>query len=170
MLDKFKEDIKKIESSKEFKDIKKTCKNLMLADGLILLEKENYNLGDYGDWQVDYFEPDSGCMFSFTFEDKKIDVKKTTEIVKTDESVHKLNLDKLKISFEAILEKTERIREKGYSNEKPYKIILVIQNRKKQDIWNVTYLTASFKTLNLKISAETGDLIEESLKPLISFG
>ncbi|MBS3167416.1 hypothetical protein J4403_04400 [Candidatus Woesearchaeota archaeon] len=170
MLEKFKEDVKKIESSKEFKDLKKTCKNLILADGFILLEKQNYDSGDYGDWQIDFFDKDSGCMFSFTFEDKKINVKKTTEIVKADEEVHKVNIKNLKISFEAILEKVERIREKNYSNERPYKIIIIIQNRKKQDIWNITYLTANFKTLNLKISAETGDLIEESLKPLISFG
>ena len=46
------------------------------------------------------------------------------------------------------------------------KIIAIIQNLDKEQIWNVTFLTQSFKTLNLKIKSDNGEIIEKKLDSL----
>ena len=37
------------------------------------------------------------------------------------------------------------------------------------NIWNITYVTHSFKTLNIKINAENGKILHHSLDSLMDF-
>ncbi len=37
------------------------------------------------------------------------------------------------------------------------------------DIWNITYVTEAFNTLNMKIDAENGRVLEHNLASVFSF-
>ena len=50
------------------------------------------------------------------------------------------------------------------------KIIMLIQNHNKLgNIWNITYVTESFKTLNIKIDAASGKIVRDELIELFQF-
>ena len=54
-----------------------------------------------------------------------------------------------------------------YKGNVPLKTIVVLQKLEGLLTWNITILRADFKTLNVKINAETGEVISHSLKGLI---
>lgn len=52
--------------------------------------------------------------------------------------------------------------------EIPSKKIFILQ-QKESPIWNITYLTQSLNILNMKINAETGQIIEEKIESAMNF-
>jgi uncharacterized protein YpmB len=52
--------------------------------------------------------------------------------------------------------------------EIPTKKIFILQ-QKESPIWNITYLTQSLNILNMKINAETGQIIEEKIESAMNF-
>ena len=147
----FREVLKKIESSKEFKEYKKQNKDSFLADIFtIIKEKENF------DWQLDYYSKSRDKITSFVIQDKEI-VKKEAEIFRKDDSeIIKLNLNNVKIPVEKALGDINK-----KTKEKPNEIIIALQVINKRETWNITYLTTSFRTLNTKIDAKSGKILSQ---------
>mgnify|MGYP006434371207 CR=1 FL=1 len=52
--------------------------------------------------------------------------------------------------------------------EIPSKKIFILQ-QKESPIWNITYLTQSLIILNMKINAETGQIMEEKIESAMNF-
>ena len=48
------------------------------------------------------------------------------------------------------------------------KEVVILQNLDVGQVWNITYITKSFQTLNIKIDAETGDVLEDKLHQIFS--
>jgi len=85
-------------------------------------------------------------------------------------SVNEINLDKIKLPLKEILEKVETFRKKTYPKELQEKIIVILQNLDDfGDIWNITYITKAFNTLNIKISAENGKVLQHKLSSIFDF-
>ncbi|MEA3514373.1 MAG: hypothetical protein U9R34_02775, partial [Nanoarchaeota archaeon] len=61
-------------------------------------------------------------------------------------------------------------REKKYKNELPSRKIFILQNIDIGQIWNVTIVTLTFNTLNLKIDSNTGEVIQHHLTSLMQMG
>lgn len=103
-------------------------------------------------------------------------MKKKVRILNTDSKVFKkeglkvdkLNLDEIKITLKEALDIVSNLKNEKYKNEKPNKIIVILQKIKKP-LWNITYLTAAFNILNVKIDAKSGRIIEEKIMPALSF-
>lgn len=154
----FKEIIKKIESSKEFKEYKKQNQDSFLADIFtIIKEKEDF------DWQLDYYSKSKDKITSFVIKNKEI-IEREEEIFRKDNSeIIKLNLNNVKIPVEKALEEINK-----KTKEKPNEIIIVLQVINKKETWNITYLTTSFRTLNAKIDAKSGKIISQEEASLFS--
>lgn len=147
----FREVLKKIESSKEFKEYKKQNQDSFLADIFtIIKEKENF------DWQLDYYSKSKDKIISFVIQNKEI-LEREAEIFRKDNSeIIKLNLNNVKIPVEKALEEINK-----KTKEKPNEIIIALQVINKKETWNITYLTTSFRTLNTKIDAKSGKIISQ---------
>ncbi len=156
------ESLNKLHSSKEFKDYEEQNNNSYLCACFLIFGPE-----EQGTWQLDYYNKEKHEITSFILSEK-IEVKTSEEIFqKEKKDVEELDLKKLKISFEKVLEITEKLRKEKYKHETPTKTIVILQNAK--PLWNITYLTASFKILNVKINAITGEIIEERLESVMGF-
>jgi len=52
----------------------------------------------------------------------------------------------------------------------PVKIIAILQNLENLgNVWNLTFVIAAFNTLNMKINAENGKIVEHKLSSILSF-
>ena len=67
--------------------------------------------------------------------------------------VAKIFLDKIKTTYKGAF---------------PLKLLCILQKLDVGFVWNFTLLRGDFKTLNIKIDAQTGEILEESLAGLIS--
>lgn len=119
---------------------------------------------------VGYYNNDD-TITSFEVNGDDIVLKSCEEIFKKDDSVVKqLDMDKVGLDFEQIKSIAEEFREKNYKNELPTKKIFILQNIDVGQVWNITIVTLSFNTLNLKIDANTGEIIHHHLASLMSMG
>ena len=157
-----KELLTKLNSSDEFKKYKEKNKDSYLCACFLIYDNQDEMI-----WQLDYYNKKKHEVTSFLMSDK-IEVKTSKQIFQKEKKrIEKLDINSIKIGFEKALGIIEDIKKKKYSNENPTKTIVILQNSK--PVWNITYLTASFNILNVKISAITGEIISEKLDSVISF-
>ena len=125
--------------------------------------------GETPGWQVDFYNPTNDTISSFIADDDVEMVGKDSKIFKeSNVKISKLDVKKVKIGVHEALNKVSLIKNEKYPNEVPTKKIVILQNVK-GIMWNLSFMTTSFNILNVKINAESGNVIEESLKSLMSF-
>jgi hypothetical protein len=158
----FKEAVSKLEESKEFKDWKKECDDSYLAHGFI-------SFGDNSHWQIGYYNKKTDKITSFIM-GPEIVVNAEENIFKEGhDEVKALELDKIKINIDQALKAAEELQQKEYTNDSVMKKIMIIQNIEQGQVWNVTFVTSTFKTLNIRVNAETGKIVEHKSNSIMDF-
>jgi len=158
-----KQALDKLKQSKEFKDMNK---DIFFSYALIMQENNQT-----GKWQLGFYNKSTDKMITFVVDTKEIKTEKEEEIFKKPETqVIEVNLKKAKIAYIEILKKAEEFQKKEYPKELVSKTIAILQNLEEfGTIWNITYVTLTFNTLNMKINPENGKIINHKLESLMSF-
>ena len=159
----FKECLDRLNNSKEFKNWKKENKDSFLSYGFAVIPKHEY-------WKIGFYQPDKDTLTSFIVKDK-IRIEGEEKAFKKEQTkIKELEINKIKTNYKEILKIAEKLQKEKYRNENPKQIMIIIQNLAKQGtIWNITYGTETISTLNIKISAETGKVLEHKLVRLFEF-
>jgi len=154
--------LKKLKQSKQYKDMNK---DIYFSYALIMMENNKA-----GPWQLGYYHKSTDKMITFIVEDE-IKMEKEEEIFKKPEmKVKPLDIEKAKIPYEEILKIAQKFQKEKYPQELSSKTIAIFQNLDQYgNIWNITYVTHSFKTLNMKINPENGKIIDNNLQSLMDF-
>lgn len=153
MIKEIKELLQELEESKIFKNFKE--KNQLAYNSSISKIQDVL--------QIDYYDPNTDKITSFTKKNNEI-ISQESEVFRKEKiKIPELKLDKIKITLKAI----EDIIAMKYQ-EIPTKKIFILQ-QKESPIWNITYLTQSLNILNMKMNAETGQIIEEKIESAMNF-
>ena len=89
---------------------------------------------------------------------------------KPDTEVKPIEIEKAKLLFEKILKKAEEFQKKKYPKELVSKTIAILQNLEQfGTVWNITFVMHSFRTLNMKINPESGEILHHNLESLMDF-
>ncbi len=157
--------LKRLEEHKDFKEWKSKHKESFLAHVFKMLDDANRD-----DWQIGYYNKDD-TITSFIMTPDKIVIAETDNIFKKPGvKIKKLDKEKIKIDITEALQTAEKIQVTEYKNETPSKIITILQTLDKLgQVYNITYVTKSFKTLNLKIDSSTGKVLNKNLKSIMDF-
>ncbi len=155
--------IKKLEASKEFKEWRKEHKDNYLVHVFKLLDKANEN-----EWQIGYYNKKNDRITTFVT-NGKISINPESEIFKDAELIMPLELEKVSLSYEQIAKAAEEFQEQKYQKEKPLKVIMILQHIKTGHVWNITYVTQTYKTLNMKIDSSTGEVQSHNLASIFEF-
>lgn len=162
----FKEALKKLESSGEFKEWRKKNKDDYLVHGFATLvgyDDEPFN------WQIGYYNKKTDKVTPFDVSNE-ISVGQPAEAFKKTESIPELEIEKVKLSLEDALKIAREKQEKDYKQEFPMKIFVVIQDYSKfKNIWNITLVTAKFNTLNIKVDSSTGKIKADKVTSFMDF-
>lgn len=120
--------------------------------------------------QLGYFDPDAQLMISFFVEgDTLIDHKETDDFVRTKDPILPLELPSLKILPDAALALAKKCQQEKYPNSLPIKTFVIIQHLALGQIYNITFVTRAFTTLNIRLSTSTGKVLESSLQSLVHY-
>jgi hypothetical protein len=92
-----------------------------------------------------------------------------SEVFKDKKRIDKLDMKKVKIDKKDVLEKIETLRSTQYPKELIDSDIMILQNFMGKTMYNTTYFTKAFKTLNIKVDATTGEIISHDIATLVSF-
>lgn len=123
------------------------------------------------EWQMGYYDKKKNKVITFIVQEKEITINPEEDIFKKpDMQVKEIDLDKVKLKLNDILANAEKLQKEKYSKELISKKIIILQNLEDfGNIWNITFLTQSFSTLNIKIKTDDGKIIEHKLAPLFGF-
>lgn len=162
-----KEEIGLLQKSKEFIGWRKKNKSHYLSYALFITGEDNDKL------QVGYYDKnkDKVTTFDILCKDKRelIKIEPEENVFKKPEAkVEELKMEEVKIDVNDVLQISDRLQKEKYPGEVPVKIVIILQKLDPYgQIYNVTYVTKCFKTLNMKIDSETGDIVEDDLVSLI---
>ena len=157
--------LKLLEESKDYKDWHKKNKNTYFSYAFKIPQE----MPD--EWQLGFYDKKKDKITTFVVNGSSISIRAEEEVFKKEEAeVNEINLEKVKLAFEAALSKASQFQQKNYPNDKSIKTIAILQNITSYgDIWNITYITESFNTLNMKIDASNGKIIEYNISSVMSF-
>ncbi len=157
MLNKLRDSLEKIKESEDYKEWKNKHKDAYFCSAFL----------DKNEWRIDFYDPDSDKMSTFRFEDKVV-FEEDSVFRKNKDKINELNLEKIKIDLKRVESIIEKLIEEKYKGEKVNKRIVILQHLDKQ-MWNIIYVMNSFNVLNVKIDAESGEIIHENIAPILSF-
>jgi len=160
----FKEALKTLEKSKEFSAWKKKNPEAYLSYGFFSVEDKE------SDWKIGYYHKKRERMTSFNV-GEKITIEPEDDILKKEaaDDVEKLELDEINLDLAEAVTIANETQKEEFATENPMKIIAILQKIEQGQVWNVTFLTQTFNTLNFKIKSDSGKIVEKKLQPLFQF-
>ncbi|MBU90431.1 hypothetical protein CMO94_02715 [Candidatus Woesearchaeota archaeon] len=161
-----KQALKRLKESKEFKDLSNKNKDIYFSYALIMFDGN-----EDSQWQLGFYHKSTDKMITFIVDKDEIKMEKEEEIFKKPGiEVKKLDIEKAKIPYDEILKKAEDFQKKKYPKELVSKTIAILQNLEEYGhIWNITFVTHTFNTLNMKINPENGEIVHHNLQSLMDF-
>lgn len=161
----FKEALDLLKNSKEYKNWQKDNADCYLSYAFYVVDKDDTN------WKIGFYHKNEDKITSFDIGEEKIKIEPQEEIFKKEEkSVEELNLDDVKLDLAEAVALANNLQKEEYSTENPIKIIAILQNLGNMQVWNLTFLTQNFNTLNFKIKSDTGRVLEKKLVSLMQMG
>lgn len=152
-----------LKENPQFKEWEKENKDAFLSYAM-------FQLNPPVDWVFGFYVKHKKKFYSF-FTDKNTIINMMEDVPQTEDAViNELDTSKIKVDVENILDSCTRVQKEFYSKELPAKTIIVLQNYGDLgSIYNVTVLTSSFKTLNIKLDPTSGKVISHDLVELFRF-
>jgi len=160
----FHEVLAKLTNHTIFKDWNKGHKESFLAHGFMMLDEENKDI-----WQIGFYNPESSKMTTFIV-GKTIEHTAEQEVLESGAPIEKLPVEEVKVLPEKALALAKDLLKKEFAKEIPIKEFFIIQHIDKQTMFNITYFTQSFKTVNIKIDARSGEVVSKNIQALMDFG
>ena len=160
----FKTSLKKLKNSSEFKKWISKNKESYLTYAFTMIENS-----EKSEWQIGYYNKKLDKVAVFTINDN-IKINPEQDIFKKPgTAVKKINLKDVKFSLDKVLKKAHSIKNKKYPKELIKKTIAILQSIELGQLWNITFITSSLNTINIKIDAKTGKIIKHELVSLFQF-
>lgn len=153
--------LKKVESSKEFKDYKKDHKNAYLCS-IFMTESQT---------QLSFYSKKTKLVTSFKIKNNKVLLIGKDEKIfqKEKKDLEELHLDKIKVDSTKAEELVNNLLKEKYPDETPKKEIIILQIINSKVVWNITKITSTFNIINIKIDASSGDILEDKMESVLNF-
>lgn len=124
---------------------------------------------DMTDIQIGYYDKATDAVTTFDISSSKVSLMPPQEAFKKGQHISALSFDKVKVSMSEGYGFALELQKKEHSADKPNKVILLLQEHKKIPIYNVTFITAAFNVLNIKVSAVNGSIVEAKKESLMAW-
>ncbi len=120
-------------------------------------------------FQVGCYDANKQKMTTFVVQDDRIDRIDDQEVLLKDGTILPLDIEQCTIIPAAAKKIFSDTAKKEFPKEIQKNFFMILQQTPEEPIYNMTALTISFKTLNVKISAADGTIKKFSCESLISF-
>ncbi len=156
----FLKEIKDLEQTTEFKEWK-DANNAYYLTHVFFMTAAPVEIG--------YYNPESDQIVTF---EKKETIHRSDpqEAFKEKRKILPLIVSKIKVSYEEALEIASKHKSEKYPKEEINKTIAILQNLQIGQVYNITQVTTTFKTVNMKINTESGELIASEIQSILNLG
>ena len=157
--------LKKLEQSQDFRKWHSQHKDTYFSYAF-KIQQEMPN-----EWQLGFFDRKKDKITTFVMGDGHISIRGEEDIFKKEDAeVNKIEINRVKLTFENAISKANEFQKKNFPKDDSIKTIAILQNIEKfGNVWNITYITGAFNTLNMKIDASSGKILEHDISSIFSF-
>ncbi|MBW2994793.1 PepSY domain-containing protein [Candidatus Woesearchaeota archaeon] len=121
-------------------------------------------------WQVGFYKKDTKEIESFSA-GNEVEIADKSQAFKHDKKdVQELDLNKVKIDFDKAIDIAKQFHQEKYSSQPVKQAIVILQVLDSITTWNITFITLTYSTLNIKINAETGKIYKHDFGSLLQWG
>ena len=160
----FKQACEKLFKSQIFKDWKQKNMDDFLAHGFFFDDDLNKDT-----WQVGFYNKKKDKITTF-FISKDVKVSQESEIFKRPEAkIEELNLGNIKISSNDALKTASDLQKEKYSSDPIRNAFMIIQRLEGKEVFNITVVTDTLKTINVRIDANNGKVLLEKITSLMDY-
>jgi hypothetical protein len=152
-------DYQKLTSSKEFQDWKKNNSETYLSHFYCQLDS---SFKQKSPWEIGFYNKKHDKITIFII-DETVTLKPEEEVFKKEGTVEKLDLEKVKIDSQNVLEIFQKTKQELYSPEVLLNGFLILQNFQDKTLWNISFATKSLSILNVKINAASKKVVSHQL-------
>ena len=158
--------LEKLEESQDFKKWKQKNKDTYVSYAFKIPQEMDSN-----EWLVGFYDKKKDKITTFAMKNDGINMMPEEEIFKKEDAkVKKIELDKVKLTLDNAIAKADEFQQKNFPKDRSIKTIAILQNIDELgNIWNITYVTEAFNTLNMKIDASNGKIVKSKLSSVFSF-
>ncbi|HLD18868.1 MAG TPA: hypothetical protein VJB90_02560 [Candidatus Nanoarchaeia archaeon] len=153
--------VEDVENSKPYKEWKSGIEqHVFLVSIFAQIEDEKPIV-----WHVNYYCPGTDKSMTFTTYPS---IEAQSESTLASDNPKPLNPDEAKVSFPEIMERASEAMSSNYPNHTFSKMLATL-HQEEHPIWTVNFLTHQSQTINIKLSADSGEIISHkafSLKDL----
>ncbi len=118
--------------------------------------------------QVGYCRKETGTILSFEM-GESIKYLGESDALKGETPIEELRLESVTLDLDSALELAGREMASHYPREKKTSELAVLQKVGNDTLYNITFFTASFRTVNIRIDAGSGNVLSVTEAPLVSF-
>jgi hypothetical protein len=157
--------LKEVLKSAVFKTWKKDHKDYFLAHLFKMLDEENA-----GSWQVGLCNPESNSIMTFIYDQGEVKtLEESKPFSQPGSKIKELNMEGVAVDFQEALETANKTMKEKHSKELTLKRFFILQNIEGHQLYNITYFTQTFKTINIRVSAEDGKILKDVENQFFSF-
>lgn len=153
-----------LENNSVFKDWKDSHKDYFLAHIFVMLDEANIDV-----WQLGFFDKQKNMMTTFVVDKNVVKIIPDQEILKSGAEIIPLDFNAVKISEFSAMNIANNLLRTEYSREKVAKTFFILQQIDTLPVYNITFFTASFKTINIKVNSVDGKIIHHSQGSIADF-
>ncbi len=151
----FKNAWKILQEDPKFQEWKKSHSDAIFSYAFITIDKQLSN-----DWQFGFYYKKDDRMVTFALVNEKAGEPRVDEVFKEPGAkMHEIDMAKVKLSIAEVLELAEAFVKVSYPKEFISRKILILQFLPDFGlVWNITMMSLTYNSINLKITADTGDI------------
>lgn len=156
--------INKLKESDVYQEWRKGHKESYLVHAFTMAEGKQDK--QKREWQVGFYIKEHDKIATF-FVGNEIKISPESEIFKEDKTiVRELDINNVRVDADKAVDEALEYQKSVYPNEKPTRTIVILQNLDKV-VYNITFITVVFNTLNIRVSAEDGKIVSHKLNSLM---
>ena len=158
--------LEKLEDNKDFKKWQHKSKGTYFSYAFKIPQEMQED-----EWQFGFYNPKNDKITTFVIAGGSVNVRHEEDVFKREETkINKVEIEKVKLPFDSVMQKASEFQQKNFPKDRSIKTIAILQNLAELgNIWNITYVTEAFNTLNIKIDALNGKILEHNLSSIFSF-
>ncbi len=158
-----KEALARLHKSRIFSDWMAKNHGAYLSHGFMMFEK-----GHPSTWEIGYCTPKDNAITVFEMKDEISMRESEKPFQKESSKVPPLDEKRIRSTLSDALMEVDRIQKEKYAAHKPMKILALAQTLPVGQCWNISYITGSFKILNVKMDMETKKILDEKIVSIVA--
>lgn len=158
-----KEAVKELEENDRFLAWKEECSESYLCHCMQALNDDDA-------WYIGYYNPQDDKITTFAISELALSKESTEEVFKEPgKKIEKLDIEKVIVTQLEALDLAKDTTKTNYPRDLPSKNILIVQTLEGRQVFNVTFVTLSMSTVNVKIDAATKEVVSHKKTSLMEF-